>query len=59
MDHVPVHVGQPAVDAVVADGQLRVVDAEQVQDRGVDVVDLGRVACGRAACSRTRRSGRS
>ena len=37
------HVGQPAVDAVVADGQLRVVDAEQVQDRGVDVVDLGRV----------------
>ena len=37
-DHVAVHVGQPAVDAVVADGQPLVVDAEQVQDRGVEVV---------------------
>ena len=58
-DHVPVHVGQPAVDAVVPHGQLRVVDAEQVQDRRVDVVHLASGSCGRPACSRTRRSGRS
>ena len=37
---MPVHVGQSAVDAVVADGELFVVDAEQVQHRGVDVVHL-------------------
>ena len=37
-DHVSVHVGQPAVDAVVAERQPGVVDAQQVQDRGVQVV---------------------
>ena len=36
------HVGQAAVDAVVAEGQLGVVDAQQVQDRGVQVVAAGR-----------------
>ena len=40
------HVGQPAVDAVVAEGQLLVVDAEQVQHRGVHVVAVGRVLGG-------------
>ena len=35
------HVGQPPVDAVVAEGQLLVVDAQQVQDGGVDVVAVG------------------
>ena len=43
VDHMPMHVGEAAVDAVVADGELRVVDAQQVQDGGVDVVDLGGV----------------
>ena len=38
------HVGQPAVDAVVAPGELGVVDAEEMQHRGVNVVDLRRVA---------------
>ncbi len=37
------HVCEAAVDAVVADGELRVVDAQQVQDCGVDVVDLSGV----------------
>ncbi len=37
------HIGQPAVDAVVADGELGVVDSQEVQDGGVDIVDLGRV----------------
>src|SRR5207237_1681821 len=33
-----VDVGEAAVDAVVADGELGVVNSEQVQDRGVEVV---------------------
>jgi len=37
------HIGQPAVDAVVADGQAFVVDAQEVHDGGVDVIDLRRV----------------
>ena len=40
VDHVAVNVGQPAVDTVVTEGQLFVVDAQQVKHRGVDVVDL-------------------
>ncbi len=40
-DDVPMHVGQPAVDAVVAERQSRVVDAQQVQDRRVQVVAVG------------------
>ena len=34
-----VDVGQPALDAVVVEGQPLVIEAEQVQDRGVEVVD--------------------
>ncbi len=37
------HVGQPALDAVVIERQPRVVDAQQVQDRGVEVVDIDRL----------------
>ena len=40
-DHVAVHIGQTPIDAVVAHCQPRVVDAQQVQDRGMHVVDLG------------------
>ena len=32
------HVRQAAVDAVVAEDEPLVVDAEQAQDRGVDIV---------------------
>src|SRR5881396_1108550 len=39
VDDVAVDVRQAAVDAVVADRQLFVVDAQQVQQRGVQVVD--------------------
>ena len=35
---MPVHVGQAALDAVVVEGQPLVVDAEQVQRGGVQVV---------------------
>src|SRR5436305_1413201 len=45
-DDVPVDIGQPPVDAVVAEGEPGVVDAEQVQDGGVQVVAVGRVLDG-------------
>ena len=37
LDHVPVDVGQAALDAVVVPGECFVVDTEQVQDGGVEV----------------------
>src|SRR5436309_5835238 len=37
---MPVHIGQAAVAAVVAEGQPLMVDAEQVQDRRVQVVAI-------------------
>ena len=36
-------VGEPEVAPLVAEGELGVVDAEQVQDRGLEVVDVDRV----------------
>ena len=39
MHHLPVHVGQPEIAAGVAVGELFVVDAEHVQQGGVQVVD--------------------
>src|SRR5215470_10013440 len=45
LDDVSVDIGQAAVDAVVADGQLLVIDAEQVQDGRVQVVAV-RLALG-------------
>ena len=57
LDHFPGHVGQAEVAAVVAVGQLLVVEAQQVQDRGVQVVDAD--AVDRRPCSRSRRSRRS
>src|SRR5688500_14999688 len=39
-DHFPRHVGQAEIAAAVAIRQLGVVDAQQVQDRGVDVVHV-------------------
>ncbi len=37
------HVGQPEVAALELERELRVVDAQAVQDRGVQVVDVDRV----------------
>src|SRR5258706_65010 len=37
-DHVAMHVRQSSIDSVVAEGQARMVDAEEVQDGGVEVV---------------------
>ena len=43
---LPVHVGQAEVAALEAVGQPLVVDAEQVQHRGVQVVDVDDVLDG-------------
>lgn len=39
---MPVHIRQPEVAALVSIGQPLVVDAQQVEDRGVHVVDVHR-----------------
>src|SRR5437667_106654 len=41
---MPVHVGQASVDAVVAEGQAFVVNAEQMQDGSVQVVAVSPAA---------------
>jgi len=43
VDRVAVDVGETAVDAVVAPGQIRVVDAEEFHHRGMHVVHRGRL----------------
>ena len=59
LDDLARHVGQAEVAAVVAVGQLLVVEAEQVQDRGVQVVDADAVVDGLVAdLVGLRRSGR-
>ena len=42
MNHVSVHVGQPEVSPLVPVCQPFVVDAEQMQDRRIEVVDVHR-----------------
>ena len=46
---MPVHVGQPEVAALELVGQALVVDAEKVQHRGVEVVDVDDVLDGGVA----------
>ena len=41
--HIPADVRQPEMAALELVGQLLVVDAQAVQDRGVQVVDVDRV----------------
>ena len=38
-----VHVGEPEMPALVFEGQAGVVDAQGVQDRGVQIVDVDRI----------------
>jgi hypothetical protein len=44
LDHRAVHVGEPALDAVVVEREPGVVEPEEVQDRGVEVVERGESA---------------
>ena len=46
LDDVAMNAGQPHVEALRAERQLRVVEAEQVQQRGVQVVDVDLVLDG-------------
>src|SRR5436190_8263675 len=45
-DDIPVDIGEPPVDAAVTDTELLVLNAQQVQDRGVEVVSGGHVLNG-------------
>lgn len=40
LHHVPMHIGQPEAAALVFERELRVVDAELVEDRGLQVVHM-------------------
>src|ERR1700738_5275441 len=42
-DDVAMDVGQAAVGAVMAEGQAFVIDAQKVQDRGVQIVTIQRL----------------
>ena len=44
LSHVLAHVGQPEVATLEAVCQPRVIDAEAVQQRGVEIVDVDRIA---------------
>ena len=41
VNHLAVYIGQTAIDAVVGEGETRVVDAEKVQNGGVEVMVVG------------------
>ena len=43
------HVGKPALDAVVIEAQLLVIEAQDMQDGGVEVIDGGNVFRGPVA----------
>lgn len=43
VDHLAVDVGQPEIAALESEGQLRVVEAEKVHHRRVEVVDVDAV----------------
>ena len=40
LHHVPMHVGEPEVAALEAEGQFGVIEAKQMQQRRVQVVDV-------------------
>ena len=43
LDHLAMDIRQPPVRAIVAEGELFMVDAEKVQNRGVEIVGGGRL----------------
>jgi hypothetical protein len=45
VDHVHRHVSEAEVAALELEGELQVVEAEEVEDRGVDVMGVGAVRC--------------
>src|SRR5436190_24224530 len=43
-DSIPMHIGQPPIDAVVPKSEYSVIDSEQVQYRGVNIIAVSRIA---------------
>ncbi len=43
VQHVSVHVGQPVVTSGVTIGELLVIEAHEVKDRGMEIVDMDAV----------------
>src|SRR5213080_3290010 len=44
-DHLAMHIGQAAVDTRMAEDKLHVIDAEKVENCGVQIVAVGLVFC--------------
>ena len=42
MNDVAVDVSEAAIDAVLADGELLMIDSHEVKDSGVEIVAVGR-----------------
>jgi hypothetical protein len=40
VNHIPRYVGQPKVAAAVAVREFRMIDSQQIKDRGMNVVDV-------------------
>lgn len=45
LDHVPVYIGQSALDTIVVEAQPFVINAKQVECSGVKIVGVGGVHC--------------
>jgi hypothetical protein len=45
-DHMTVDIGEPAIEAVVIEGQALMVEAQEVEDGGVEIIDGGFVQRG-------------
>ena len=50
LNHPPMNVGQPALDAIVIKIQALVIETQQVQNGGVKIVPAHRVDSGAVAC---------
>jgi len=46
LDNMPMHIGKAAVDPVVVEAELLVVEPEQMQSCGMEVVAIGGVLSG-------------
>ena len=42
MDHIAVHIGEPKIAPLVAEGQFGVIDAHEMEDRGIEIMNVHR-----------------
>ena len=53
MNDVPEHIGETYVPTVLTIGELEVIEAKQVKDGSVDIMDMNRITGGRrTGCER-------